>query len=47
MKDDFPSPSGASRRDVLLGALAATVAVSLPTAALAQAVRGQTLPLAA
>ena len=44
MKDDFPSPSGASRRDVLLGALAATVAAGLPMAALAQAERGQSLP---
>jgi non-heme chloroperoxidase len=33
MKDDFPSLAGASRRDVLLGALAVTVTSSLPSAA--------------
>jgi non-heme chloroperoxidase len=33
MKNDFPSLTGASRRDVLLGALAATVMSSVPSAA--------------
>ena len=41
MKDDFLSSSGAWRRDVLLGALAATVAVGLPPPALALAERGK------
>src|SRR5262245_39716743 len=36
MTDDFPSPAEASRRDVLLGALAVSVAASLPMSALAQ-----------
>jgi non-heme chloroperoxidase len=43
MKDDLLFPSGASRRDVLVGALLATVAAGLPRAALAQAERGQGL----
>lgn len=44
MKDDLLSPSGASRRDVLLGALAATVAAGLPTTASAQTQPVQSLP---
>ncbi|WP_254017595.1 alpha/beta fold hydrolase [Mesorhizobium escarrei] len=36
MIDDFLSPAGPSRRDVLLGGLAATVAAGLPIAAQAQ-----------
>ena len=44
MKDDLAFPLGASRRDVLLGAMAATVAVGLPRAALAQTKLGQNLP---
>ena len=44
MKDNLLFPSGASRRDVLLAAMAATVAAGLPTAALAKAGHGQSLP---
>ncbi|RUU14199.1 alpha/beta fold hydrolase [Mesorhizobium sp. USDA-HM6] len=44
MKDDVPSSAAASRRDVLLGALAATVATSLSIAAPAQAERSKNLP---
>src|SRR5262245_38501288 len=44
MKDGFPSPGGASRRDVMLGALAATVAVGLPIVAPAQAAPRLGLP---
>jgi non-heme chloroperoxidase len=47
MKNDFPSAAGASRRDVLLGALAAAVAAGLPMAALAQADQGKTFTLPA
>jgi len=44
MKVDFPSPSGTSRRDVLLGAMATTVAAGLPKAAPAQAAQKQDFP---
>jgi non-heme chloroperoxidase len=44
MKDDFHSPYEPSRRAVLLGGLAVTVAAGLPQAAPAQAERGQALP---
>ncbi|RWC38466.1 MAG: alpha/beta fold hydrolase [Mesorhizobium sp.] len=44
MKDDFSSPAGASRRDILLGALATTVATGLSIAAPAQAGRAKDLP---
>ncbi|MDX8454898.1 alpha/beta fold hydrolase [Mesorhizobium sp. VK9D] len=44
MKDDFSSPAGASRRDILLGAVAATVATGLSIAAPAQAGRAKDLP---
>ncbi|MGO4841324.1 alpha/beta hydrolase, partial [Rhizobiaceae sp. 2RAB30] len=43
MTGDFPSPNGASRREVLLGALATTVAAGLPTSAFAQAAQLQDL----
>src|SRR5262245_46447906 len=41
MKDEFPSPAAASRRDVLVGALAGTVAGGLATAAPARAEQKQ------
>lgn len=44
MSKNFPTPAETTRRDVLLGAMAATVAVGLPSAALAKAERGQKLP---
>lgn len=40
MENDFPFPAGVSRRDVLLGALAVTVAADVP----ARAQQGQILP---
>ena len=47
MKDDFLSSSGAWRRDVLLGARVATVAVGLAPACARAGGAGQTLPLPA
>ncbi|WFP79056.1 alpha/beta fold hydrolase [Mesorhizobium sp. WSM4906] len=44
MKDDFSSSAGASRRDILLGALATTAATGLSIAAPAQAGRTKDLP---
>jgi non-heme chloroperoxidase len=43
MTNDAPSPADASRRDVLLGGLTATVAAGLPAAAFAQTTRQQDL----
>jgi non-heme chloroperoxidase len=46
MDDDAPRSGGASRRDVLSGALAATVAIGLPQAAAGQTVQAQNDPSA-
>jgi hypothetical protein len=45
MNEDALSPVDASRRDVLLGGLMATVAAGLPAAAFAQTTRQQDLNL--